>query len=184
MENLPAGFELLSSTVGFDGKIFKVMIDQLRLPTGQQMRFDFVDHPGAVTLVPVDDRRRVWFVRQYRHAVKTELLELPAGTLEPGEPVEVTALRECREEIGMAADKLERLGELLLVPGYSSERTHVYLATELRPSPLARDEDELLEVVQVELDRVQQMMHDGTLRDAKTLASLTLALPRLNGGQG
>jgi ADP-ribose pyrophosphatase len=172
-------FELISSTVAFSGKIFDIKVDQLRLPSGEQMRFDYLVHAGAVTLVPVDQQQRIWFVRQYRHAVRTELLELPAGTLEPGEPPEETARRECREEIGMSAGNLRMIGELFLAPGYSSEHMQVYLASELRPDPLPRDQDEFLEIVQLGLEEVMQQLHSGVIRDAKTVAAIALALPLL-----
>ncbi len=174
--------EVISSTLEFRGKIFDVQVDQLRLPSGQQMRFDYLVHPGAVTLVPFDRQGRIWFVRQYRHAVGTELLELPAGTLEPGEPPEDTAGRECREEIGMRPGKLTPIGELYMVPGYSSERIQIYLATELEPDPLPRDKDELLQVTQLPLDLVRDQLHDGSIRDGKTVAALALSLPRLPSG--
>lgn len=173
------GTEVLSSSTAFRGKIFDIQVDQLRLPNGQQMRFDYLVHPGAVTLVPYDRQERIWFVRQYRHAVGTELLELPAGTLEPDEAAERTAERECREEIGMRPGKLERLGHLYMVPGYSTEHMQVYLATELEPDPLPRDQDELLEVTQLPLEEVLAQLRAGQLHDAKTVACLALALPRL-----
>lgn len=174
-------FELLSSSTAFSGKIFDIKIDRLRLPNGNEMRFDYLVHPGAVTLVPYDDQGRIWFVRQYRHAVGAELLELPAGTLEPDEPAEQTALRECREEIGMTAGKLEAVGGLYMVPGYSSEYMQIFLATELRPDPLPRDQDEVLEVAPLPLEQVRARLHDGSLRDAKTVAAIALTLPRLPG---
>lgn len=173
------GIEVLSTSTPFRGKIFDIQVDQLRLPDGQEMRFDYLVHPGAVTLVPYDNQGRIWFVRQYRHAVGAELLELPAGTLEPHEPAERTAQRECREEIGMRAGKLERLGGLYMVPGYSTEHMQIYLATELEPDPLPRDQDELLEVTQLPLEQVLAQLRAGELHDAKTVASIALALPRL-----
>lgn len=174
--------EVISSRVEFSGKIFEIRVDQLRLPSGHEMRFDYLVHSGAVTLVPFDQQGRIWFVRQYRHAVGAELLELPAGTLEPDESPEDTARRECREEIGMRAGKLERIGGLYMVPGYSSELMQIYLATELEPDPLPRDLDELLQVTQLPLEQVQAQLHDGSLRDAKTVAAIALALPRLQQG--
>lgn len=177
-------FELISSEVAFSGKIFDIKIDQLRLPSGEQMRFDYLVHAGAVTMVPVDDQGHIWFVRQYRHAIGAELLELPAGTLEPDEPPERTAARELREEIGMRADRLERIGQIYPSPGYSDEQIDIYLATDLSPDPLPRDQDEYLEVVQLELREVQARLHSGQILDGKSVAAIALTLPLLTEHQG
>jgi len=126
----------LNSETVYEGKAFDVKREQLQLPDGKTTWFDLVVHPGAVTLIPIDDQQRVLFVRQYRHAVAKELLELPAGTLEIGEEPEVCASREVREETGMSAGKLTKVGEFFLVPGYSTEYMYIYLAEQLKFEPL------------------------------------------------
>jgi ADP-ribose pyrophosphatase len=127
----------------------------------------------------VDADGNLLFVRQYRHAAGLDLLELPAGTLEVGEAPEACARREVREETGMAAGALEHLGQFYLAPGYSTENMHVYLATDLRPDPLQPDADEFLSVEKLSLEKALEMAHSGLLPDAKTLAALLLARPRL-----
>lgn len=169
------GVELLSSEKAFEGKVFDVRIDQVRLANGHETRIDIVEHAGAVTFIPVDDEGEIWFVRQYRHATGRELLELPAGTLEAGEDPATTAARECREEIGMSAGKLEDLGGFFLAPGYSNEYMHVFLATDLQPDALERDADELIEVVKMPFTQAVAQVHAGEILDAKTLAALHLA---------
>jgi ADP-ribose pyrophosphatase len=168
-------YETLHSETVYQGRAFNVRRDEIRLPDGKSARLDIVNHVGAVTLVPVDEQGRVWFVRQYRHAAGEVLLELPAGTLEPGEPPLDCARREIREEIGMAARRIELIGEYFLAPGYSTEFMHVFLATDLRPDPLPGDEDEFLSTEAIPLEVVQRMIESGKIRDAKTLASLMLA---------
>ena len=138
-----------------------------------------VDHPGAVTLLPVDSQGRVWFVRQYRHAIQQDLLELPAGTLEKGEEPQACARREVREEIGMAAELLQKIGEFYLAPGYSSEYMHVYLATGLMADPLKGDDDEFITVERIPIEQVYARAEEGTIKDGKTLAVLQLARPYL-----
>jgi ADP-ribose pyrophosphatase len=170
-------FELLSSVKTYQGRAFDVRRDRVRLPGGKQAELDIVDHPGAVTLVPVDSQGRVWLVRQYRHAAGIELLELPAGTLGPAETPEACARREIREEIGMAAGRLEKIGEFFLAPGYSTEYMHVFLATDLSPDPLQADEDEFLSAEPVPLDQLLQMAGSGRIRDGKSLAALFLLPP-------
>lgn len=168
-------YETLHSETVYQGRAFNVRRDEICLPDGLSVRLDIVNHVGAVTLVPVDEQNRVWFVRQYRHAAGEVLLELPAGTLEPGEPPLDCAQREIREEIGMAARRMKLIGEYFLAPGYSTEFMHVFLATDLRPDPLPGDADEFLSTEAIPLEVVQRMIENGKIRDAKTLASLMLA---------
>jgi ADP-ribose pyrophosphatase len=172
-------FNLLNSEKRYQGRAFDVRRDQLRAPDGQTLSLDIVEHVGAVTLVPLDEQGRIWFVRQYRHAAGRVLLELPAGTLEAGEDPQVCAHREIREEIGQAAGKVEKLGEFFLAPGYSTEYMHVFMATQLKPDPLPGDEDEFLSVSVIPLAQVMDLVRSGELSDAKSLAALLLASRRL-----
>jgi ADP-ribose pyrophosphatase len=128
----------------------------------------------------LDNQGCVWFVRQYRHATQQELLELPAGTLEAGEEPEICARREVREEIGMAAGMIQKIGEFFLAPGYSSEYMRVYLATDLTPDPLKGDDDEFITVVRIPLEQAYKMVDSGEIRDGKTLAALLLVKPYLS----
>lgn len=162
----------------YRGRAFQVRKDHVRLPTGFVAQLDIVEHVGAVTIVPLDAEGQVWFVRQYRHATGKELLELPAGTVEPGEPPEACAAREIREEIGMRAGTLRKLGEFYLAPGYSTEYMHIYLATGLVPDPLPGDQDEFLSVVRYPLAEVERLVQSGEIQDGKTLAGMyLLSLP-------
>lgn len=170
-------FETKKSEILYYGKAFDVRRDQVLLPDGKTTLVDVVVHPGAVTLIPLDSQDRILFVRQYRHAVGQELLELPAGTLNQGEKPEDCAHREVREETGMSAASLEKIGEFYLVPGYSTEHMHVYLATNLRSDPLPGDEDEFITVEAVALANVPDLIARGVLQDAKSLAALFLAEP-------
>jgi ADP-ribose pyrophosphatase len=172
-------FETLHSEVRYRGKAFDVRKDEVSLPHGGTTALDIVEHSGAVTIFPIDIDGRVWLVRQYRHATGGEILELPAGTLEEGEDPEACALREVQEEIGMAAGRMQKIGEFYLAPGYSTEFMHVYLATRLTPSSLPGDEDEYLRVENYPLAQLLDMASTGRIRDAKTLAALYLAAPHL-----
>jgi ADP-ribose pyrophosphatase len=172
-------FETVQSTPTYRGTAFNVRRDRIRLPNGHLTEVDIVDHPSAVTMLPIDEGGRVWFVRQYRHAAGTHILELPAGTLHSGESTEACAGRELREEIGMAAGELLKLGEFFLAPGYSTEYMHVYLATGLRPDPLQGDEDEFLAVETIPLAEIDALVRSGAILDGKTLATIYLAMPHL-----
>jgi ADP-ribose pyrophosphatase len=112
------------------------------------------------------------------------LLELPAGTRHDQEPFEECAAREIREETGMEAGRLEKLGEFYLVPGYSTEYMAVFLATQLSENPLQADEDEFLQVEKISWKKAMEMAADGKIQDAKSLAALFLARPYVEKGQG
>ncbi len=167
-----------SKTV-FRGKAFDVRQDTIDLPDGRSARLDIVAHRGAVTLLPINEKGEILFVRQYRHAAGETILELPAGVMEAGEPPEACAAREIREETGMAADSLRKIGEFFLAPGYSTELMHAYLAVGLRPDPLQADADEFLSLAPIPIDQAYALAQNGEIRDAKTLATLFLARPHL-----
>jgi len=172
-------FEELNSVTIYQGHVFAVRQEQVRLPDGRTVQLDIVAHPGAVVLVPVDEEGTLWFVKQYRHAAAEVMLELPAGTTEPGEDLDVCAHRELREEIGMAAGNLQKIGEFYIAPGYSTEFLTIYLATHLQPDPLPGDDDEFIQVERIPVAQAFAMAESGQFRDAKTLAALILARPHL-----
>ncbi len=170
-------FETLSSKTLYQGKVFDLQQEQVRMPNGKTARLDIIEHPPSVALVPLDDEGYIWFIRQYRHAARVEILELPAGVVESGEAPEACALREIREETGMSAAEIQLLGEFYLVPGYSSEYMYVYLVKELQPDPLPGDEDEFITVERISIEAAYQMAEAGEIRDAKSIAALLLAAP-------
>ena len=168
-------FELIRSETLLQGRAFKIRRDYLKTPNGRETRLEIIEHGGSVVLIPIDDDGNLLFVRQYRHAVGKDLLELPAGTRDNDEPFEKCAAREIREETGMEATKLQKVGEFYLAPGYSSEFMVVFLATGLKDNPLDADDDEFLEVEKIPLKQAIQMAERGDIPDAKSLAALLLA---------
>jgi ADP-ribose pyrophosphatase len=167
-------FKTLDSKNVFSGKAFQLQIDSVQAPNGMIMQLEIIKHPSAVTILPVDDGN-IWFVRQYRHAAGLELLELPAGTLEPDEKPLACAHREIREEIGMSAKEMKEIGAFYLAPGYSSEFLYTYLATGLESAPLPGDEDEFIQVEIIPIEKAFYMAENGQITDAKTLATMMLA---------
>src|SRR5512138_782448 len=119
-------FELISSDLLLKGRSFKVRRDTLKTPDGRATKLEIIEHGGSVVLVPVDNDGNILFVRQYRHAAGHDILELPAGTRNGDEPYEDCAAREIREETGMEAGRLQKVGEFYLAPGYSSEFIAVF----------------------------------------------------------
>ena len=163
----------------FQGKVIALRVDTVRLPGGKTSIREIVEHRGAVCLVALDQEQNVPLVRQYRKAIEAALLEVPAGALEEGEEPLVCAQRELREETGFAARHLEPLATFYTAPGFATEVMYAYLARELHPSALRAEEDEEIELVRVPLLQVRQMIHGGQIQDAKSIASLLLALEQL-----
>lgn len=172
-------FELLRSEKAYEGRAFSVRRDHLLTPSGNTVKYDIIEHIGSVNIVPVDENGQIYFVRQYRHAAEMDLLELPAGTLEPGEAPEEAAAREIREEIGMAAQNIKEIGSFYLAPGYSTELMHVFLATGLSHDPLDPDADEYLSVEKIPIEAALRLAESGQMQDAKSMAALFLAKPYL-----
>ena len=178
-EGRNVAFEVVKSELVYQGQAFDIRRDQLQAPDGRLYWVDIVSHPQAVTMIPIDPSGTIWFVRQYRHPGGQILLELPAGTMEEGETPKISAQREIREEIGMGASNLQRIGGFYMAPGYSSEYLHVYLAQELYENPLPGDQDEFINVEKIPAAQALSMAESGQIEDGKTLAALFLARPHL-----
>jgi len=172
-------FEWIRSEILLQGRAFKIRRDYLKTPDGRETKLEIVDHGGSVVIIPIDDEDNLLFVRQYRHAAGGDLLELPAGTRDEDEPFEECAAREIREETGMEAGKLQKIGEFYLAPGYSTEFMAVFLATGLKENPLQADDDEFLQVEKIPLKKAFEMADRGEVPDAKSLAALLLARSHL-----
>lgn len=170
-------FEVLHSKTIYQGPAFNLRQDQLSLPDGRQAHVDIVDHRESVTIIPLDQKGLIWFIRQYRHPAGKDLLELPAGVLESGESPQRCAQREIREEIGMGANYMQRIGGFFLAPGYSTEYMHIFLAKDLYPDPLPGDVDEFISVEKIPHGEAHDLAENGQIQDAKTLISIFWTLP-------
>jgi ADP-ribose pyrophosphatase len=162
-----------SETV-YVGRRIRVEVDTLQAPDGRTIRRDAIRHPGAVVILPVLDAERVVLLRNFRFVVGETLWEVPAGTVEPNEPLEACARRELIEETGYTASKWRSLGYLFASPGVMDEKLHLFVAEELTPGVAKPEPDEQLEPVIVPLADAIRMCLDGTIRDAKTITSLLL----------
>jgi ADP-ribose pyrophosphatase len=158
----------------FRGRKIQVALETETLPDGQTVQRDVVLHPGAVAILPVVDPNRVCLVRNRRPIVGETLLEVPAGTLEPGEAPERAAVRELAEETGYQAARWRRLAAFYPSPGVLSETTHLFVAEVLTPGPMHLERDEELEPIVVPWAQALAWVRDGTIRDAKTLVAVLL----------
>ncbi|MDH7482092.1 MAG: NUDIX hydrolase [Armatimonadota bacterium] len=159
----------------FEGRIVSLRVDTIELPNGRRTTREVVEHKGAVAVVPMLDHEKVVMVRQFRQPVGSELLEIPAGTLEDGEDPADCARRELVEEIGYYPGKLTEMFHSYLSPGYSTEMLHTFLAEDLQKVSEKRDFDEFLEVVTINLKDAVEMICRGAILDAKSICGLLLA---------
>jgi ADP-ribose pyrophosphatase len=170
--------QILSSKEIFHGRIFDVTVDTIREGDKTYDR-EVVHHPGSAVIIPIFDDGTIGLVRQYRHPAVRYLLEAPAGTLRRGEVPEDGAARELEEELGVVADRLEKLSEFFVSPGFCEEKMWIYLATGLIETQQQLEEDEIVEVVRIPYSQALTMITTGEIEDAKTIIGVMLAAPRV-----
>lgn len=163
--------ETVSTKTLHVGKNFSFKTDTVMLSNGTETVRDTIDHPGAVAIIPVHDGEMV-LVRQYRYAARTELLEIPAGTLEIGEDPYACAVRELQEETGYAAASWSKLLSAYMAPGYSNEIIHFYVAEGLTAIGSSPEEDESIAVEKYTLEKVAEMIESNEIRDSKTITGV------------
>lgn len=164
----------MSGQIVFQGRKFQVVVRDETQPDGQALRREFVAHPGAVVILPFVDDDHVCLLRNYRFAIEETLWELPAGTLEVGEPPAEAAVRELAEETGYQARRWQKLREFYPSPGVLAEQMHLYVAHDLAPGPQQLEAEEQIEVHVVRWSTALSWALDGTIRDGKTLVALLL----------
>ncbi len=162
------------------GSVFKLVKENVTLNNDVTTTMEYIEHPGATAIIPLLSKRRVLLLKQYRHALKDYIWEIPAGTMDDGESALGCAKRELVEETGYAAQHWQNLGVITPVPGYSDERIHMFLATKLTPVAQDMDQDEIIRVYEVQFDEAIGMIKSGQLTDAKSIAGLFLASSRLS----
>lgn len=166
----------------YQGVIVNVRLDSAELPDGSEALREVVEHPGGVTVIPVEDDGTVWCVRQFRYPFAQELLEVPAGKLEHGEQPLDCAARELSEETGLTADEMIYMGPHYSSPGYSQEVLHIYLARGLHRGRAHLDPGEFLNVEKHPLDELVSLAMAGKLPDGKTNIAVLKAKLLLENG--
>ena len=156
----------------YEGDRISLRVDTARSDDGPKFDREIVEHPGSVVLVPITDAGTVLLIRQFRQAAGKVLLEASAGTIEPGEAPEVTALRELREEVGQRARKLFLVGGSWVAPGYSTEYSYMFIASELEVAPLPSDDGEDISVEEIELEDLKSLIDEGEIENQMSIAAL------------
>lgn len=167
--------DVVSTEQVFDGKVFDVFRDRVRMPNQREVTVDVVRHARSVVLLPVPQPGHVILIRQYRYAINRWLWELPAGSVDDGEEPEAAAQRECHEEIGQVPETVVRLGALFPTPGYCDEEMIFFRLSSLaEPAEAAElDEDEDIEPRTFTIAEAREMIRRGEIVDMKTIAGLT-----------
>ncbi len=159
---------------------FRVVVvkERFKLPSGRELELDIVKHPGAAAIVPFISNTDVLLIRQYRHATRDTILEVPAGKIDPGESPSETAARELEEEIGQRAGRIEELGWIWTTPGFTDEMIYLYAGFDLEATDSRPEDDEIIEPFRISLDEALDLIWRGELTDAKSAMTLIHAARR------
>jgi ADP-ribose pyrophosphatase len=175
------GQNAISSRPIHKGRIVDLSVDTVRFPDGSTGELEMIRHSGASAVLPIlsdpaGEDPQILLIRQYRYAAGGHLLEVPAGRPDrPGEPWDEVARRELREETGLVAGSLTPLTTIFTTPGFTDERIHLFMATDLRTGEQALDPDEFLEPVTLNLSEALEKIRDGEITDAKTVCAILYA---------
>jgi len=183
----PTGDTVASRPI-YRGRIVDLAVDTVRFPDGSTGELEIIRHSGAAAVLPVlSDPTgldpQILLIRQYRYAASGTMLEVPAGRPDrPGEDWEAVARRELEEETGLIAGTLTRLTAIHTTPGFTDEKIHLFLATDLTTGSQSLDDDEFLEPVPMSLSVALELIRDGQITDAKTICILLYAAGFIMGG--
>jgi len=173
-------FELVESRLIYEGNIISLYVDKIKSPMGQVMEREVVKHLDAVGIVAVTKNKEIVLVRQYRHPINDDLLEIPAGLLNDSESPSDCAVRELKEETGYAAKNIERLSVFYTSAGFTDERFYLYFTDDIEEGEPEREPgEEDLRVEIVPLRDAVEMVAKGAIEDAKTLTAILMAAQRI-----
>jgi len=170
----------ISSEKVFDGVLLHVRKDTVELPNGHQAPREWIDHPGAASVIPLLPDGQIILVRQFRYPIGQVTLEVPAGKLDKvGEDPLECAKRELSEETGYTAGKIWKLTTIATTVGFTNETIHLYAATDLTPGKQHPDEDEFINTLKMPLTAALKMVESGKIIDSKSIISILLLSKQL-----
>jgi ADP-ribose pyrophosphatase len=162
----------ISSRLVFEGRAFNVRVHDVINAGGDRTTREIVEHPECIAAIPVDNNGDIWLVKQFRKAVEKELLEIPAGGIDPGEDPDSAVRRELQEEIGCLPDRIQKLTGFYSSPGFCTEYLYLYVAADLIPGRLIAEDTAGIEVVRIKPAEIKSLIASGTICDAKSIAGL------------
>ncbi|MBN1368221.1 MAG: NUDIX hydrolase [Dehalococcoidales bacterium] len=162
----------LSTRMIFEGRAIKLRIDTVITEDKRQTTREVVEHTPCIAVVPIDADNNILLVKQFRQAIGKELLEIPAGGIEPGEDPAAAVARELREETGFLPKNIKPLGGFYAAPGYATEYLYLFIASDLIPMPLVAEDTAEIKVVPVAKDRIPGLIAQGDIQDSKSIAGL------------
>ena len=162
----------ISTTVVYKGDFLDVRRDEVLLPNGKTGTREWINHPGAVVIIPILPDGEIALIKQFRYAAGSEFIELPAGKLDAGEDPEECALRELEEEIGYRANKIKFLANIHPAIGFTNEIMGVFLAENLEKTQHNRDKDEFLKLVPTTLTEALNLVWKNKITDVKSIIGL------------
>jgi len=168
------GVRVIRRSTVYRGRIIRLIREVLEVG-GHRLTRETIRHPGAVVIVPMLDRSRIVFVRQYRRAIDRNLLELPAGTLGVGERREACARRELEEETGWRARRMRRIGQFYAAPGFISEQLTIFLAEGLTQVGASPEPDEIVHPVILSFQQALAQIRSGAICDGKSIIGVLFA---------
>ena len=165
---------MISTKKVFEGRALTLRVDTIDKPSGERITREIIEHSDCIAVVVLDDKDNVVLVRQYRRAAGKDLLEIPAGCVEPGEALEQCVKRELQEEIGYLPRNIKKLGGFYAAPGYCTEFMHIFMASDLKESRLVAEDTDEIEVVRVPISKIPSLIDKGEICDAKSVAGLLM----------
>ena len=169
----------ISTEIIYQGRLLDVRKDKVRLPNGKSSTREWINHPGAVCLIPILPDGKIALVKQYRYPVLNHMIELPAGKIDKNESPLECAERELEEEIGYRSNNIKYVTKIHPAVGFANEKMWIYLAEDLEKTTLKLDEDEFLDFFPLRLDKALEMIWNGQITDVKTIIGL-LWLDKIN----
>ena len=169
----------IHSQIIYEGNVISLKVDTVELSNGVISNREIINHNGSVAIVALDnDKKTLLMVRQYRKAVEETILEVPAGTLNPNEDPTLCAYRELEEETGYVANHMEKIGSIMVSPGFLDEKTDIFFAEDLRLGKTNPDEDEILLLEKYSIAEILLKINNENITDAKTIVAIYFAIQK------